>query len=135
VLTIIPNSFKDAAYGIPGNSDAGAMNSWLLWQMLGIYPVVTQPVYLLSSPWFPDLNMTINGNKTLRISATGLERGYYVQSVKINGKAWEKNWFKHDDVMTNGGTIDFELGEDAKTWETGLAPPSPGHVQLNKDKE
>jgi hypothetical protein len=37
--------------------------------------------------------------------------------------------------MTNGGTIDFELGEDAKTWETGLAPPSPGHVQLNKDKE
>jgi putative alpha-1,2-mannosidase len=129
-LLIIPNSFKDAAYGVPGNSDAGAMNSWLLWQMLGIYPIVTQPVYLISSPWFPDLNMTVSGNKTLRISATGLDNGYYVQSVKINGKQWTKNWFEHDDVMTNGGHIEFELGQDAKAWESGEVPPSPGHVQL-----
>ncbi|KAJ5918112.1 hypothetical protein N7454_010487 [Penicillium verhagenii] len=123
--------FKDVAYGIPGNSDAGAMNSWLLWQMLGIYPIVTQPVYLLSSPWFPDLNMTINGNQTLRISATGLDEGYYVQSVKINGEQWTKNWFEHDDIMTNGGRIEFELGKDANMWESGDVPPSPGHVELN----
>ncbi|KAJ5549124.1 hypothetical protein N7513_006358 [Penicillium frequentans] len=122
--------FKDAAYGIPGNSDAGAMNSWLLWQMLGIYPIVTQPVYLLSSPWFPDLNMTINGNKTLRISATGLKDGFYVQSVKINGEKWTKNWFEHEDIMVNGGRIEFELGQDAKMWDSGDVPPSPGHVEL-----
>ncbi|KAJ5768395.1 hypothetical protein N7533_000978 [Penicillium manginii] len=124
--------FKDAAYGIPGNSDAGAMNSWLLWQMLGIYPIVTQPVYLLSSPWFPDLNMTINGDKNLRIKATGLDEGYFVQGVQINGKSWTKNWFEHEDVMVNGGTIEFELGKEATEWETGNVPPSPGHVQLNK---
>lgn len=106
------------------------MNSWLLWQMLGIYPVVTQPVYLLSSPWFPDLNMTINGNSTLRISATGLDEGYYVQSVKINGKQWTKNWFEHGDVMTKGGHIEFELGKEDKAWESGEVPPSPGHVDL-----
>jgi putative alpha-1,2-mannosidase len=127
---ILPYSFKDAPYGVPGNSDAGAMNSWLLWQMLGIYPVVTQPVYLISSPWFPDLNMTINGNHTLRITATGLDQGYYVQSVKINGKAWTKNWFEHDDLMVEGGTIEFELGPEMKSWETGPVPPSPGHVRL-----
>ncbi|GFF50725.1 uncharacterized glycosidase Rv0584 [Aspergillus udagawae] len=122
--------FKDAPYGVPGNSDAGAMNSWLLWQMLGIYPVVTQPVYLISSPWFPDLNMTVNGNQTLRITATGLDEGYYVQSVKINGKEWTKNWFEHEDLMVQGGTIEFELGAEMKNWETGSVPPSPGHVQL-----
>lgn len=98
--------------------------------MLGIYPIVTQPVYLLSSPWFPDLNMTINGNKTLRISATGLEDGFYVQSVKINGEKWTKNWFEHEDIMVNGGRIEFELGPDAKMWESGDVPPSPGHVEL-----
>lgn len=98
--------------------------------MLGIYPIVTQPVYLLSSPWFPDLNMTINGNKTLRISAVGLDDGIYVQSVKINGKQWTKNWFEHEDAMINGGRIEFELGKDAKTWESGDVPPSPGHVKL-----
>jgi putative alpha-1,2-mannosidase len=74
--------------------------------------------------------MTINENKTLRIIATGIEDGIYVQKVSINGKEWTKNWFEHDDVMTSGGTIEFELGADAKAWETGKVPPSPGHIKL-----
>ncbi|KAJ9396215.1 CAZyme family GH92 [Paecilomyces variotii] len=122
--------FKDAPYGIPGNSDAGAMNSWLLWNIIGIYPVVTQPVYLLGSPWFPDLNMTINGNKTLRITATGQDKGNFVQGVQINGKQWNKNWFEHKDVMVDGGIIEFQLGSEMKVWETGEVPPSPGHYTL-----
>lgn len=100
--------------------------------MLGIYPIVTQPVYLLSSPWFPDLNMTVSGDKTLRISATGLDSGFYVQSVKINGKPWKKNWFEHHDVMTNGGWIEFQLGKNPKVWETGEVPPSPGHLRVHR---
>ena len=28
--------FRNANYGVPGNSDAGALNSWLIWQMLGL---------------------------------------------------------------------------------------------------
>jgi len=100
---------------------------------------VTQPVYLLVSPWFDDTNITVNANKTLRITATGLENnpgtgngteGFYVQSVRINGKAWEKNWFEHNDVMVEGGRIHFELGNKMKEWETGSVPPSPGHVVL-----
>ncbi|KAK5137294.1 hypothetical protein LTR08_000264 [Meristemomyces frigidus] len=124
--------FHDANYGVPGNSDAGALNSWLIWQMLGLYPVVTQPVYLIESPWFSDINMTINGNATLRITATRLDNkdGYYVQSVKVNGQSWGRNWLEHSDVMVNGGTIEFELGSEMTRWETGEIPPSPGHVVL-----
>jgi putative alpha-1,2-mannosidase len=100
--------------------------------MIGLYPVVTQPVYLLGSPWFPDINMTVNGNRTLRITAEGLdEESYFVQSVRINGEEWEKNWFEHDDVMVEGGTIEFTVGKDAVIWETREVPPSPGHVVLN----
>ncbi|CEL07447.1 Putative Glycosyl hydrolase, family 92 protein [Aspergillus calidoustus] len=122
--------FHDAPNGLPGNSDAGAMNTWLLWQMLGIYPLATTNVYLLVSPWFPDLNMTINGDKKLRIIATGLEDGVFVQSVRINGTLWEKNWFEHEDVMVDGGLIEFELGGEMKMWEVGDVPPSLGHVEL-----
>jgi putative alpha-1,2-mannosidase len=124
--------FHDANYGVPGNSDAGALNSWLIWQMLGLYPVVTTPVYLIESPWFEDINMTINGNATLRIMATGLdnEESYYVQSVKVNGQQWEKNWLEHGDVMVEGGTIEFEMGNEPMVWETGDVPPSPGHLIL-----
>ncbi|KAL4779572.1 glycosyl hydrolase family 92-domain-containing protein [Aspergillus varians] len=122
--------FHDAAYGIPGNSDAGAMNTWLLWSILGMYPIVTTKTYLLGSPWFEDLNMTISGNNTLRILATGVESGFYVQSVKIHGEVWEKNWFEHEDVMEVGGVIEFELGAEAVDWEGGDVPPSLGHVVL-----
>lgn len=125
--------FHNAQYGVPGNSDAGALNSWLIWQMLGMYPIVTQPVYLIESPWFNDINMTVGANKTLRITATGLDNqdSYFVQSVKINGKDWNKNWFEHDDVMTNGGTIEFSLGSKMTAWESGDVPPSPGHLVLS----
>ncbi|KAI1842823.1 hypothetical protein JX266_010999 [Neoarthrinium moseri] len=127
--------FHDALYGVPGNSDAGALNSWLIWQMLGLYPIVTQPVYLLESPWFSDINITINGNQTLRVTSSGDhatlgQQGYYVQSVKINGQVWDKNWFNHEDVMVNGGTIEFTVGKEPTTWESGDVPPSPGHFEL-----
>lgn len=120
---------------MPGNSDGGALNSWLVWQMLGLYPIVTQPVYLLQSPWFNAINVTVNGNKTLSITSNGNattlgQQGYYVQSVKVNGVAWHKNWISHEDVMVNGGTIDFTVGPKPVEWETGDVPPSPGHVNV-----
>lgn len=126
--------FHDALYGVPGNSDAGALNNWMLWQMVGLYPVVTQTTYLIGSPWFSDINMTINGNNTLRITAQNLDNAesYYVQSVKINGEDWNKNWFEHKDVMANGGTIEFVLGSNMTMWETGDVPPSPGHYTKDK---
>lgn len=130
--------FHDAEYGVPGNSDAGALNSWLIWQMLGLYPIVTQPVYLLGSPWFTDINVTVNVDKTLRILAHNVtdagalgQTGYFVQSVKINGQDWNKNWFHHEDVMVDGGTIEFFLGDELTEWETGDLPPSPAHRILN----
>ncbi|CEJ57005.1 hypothetical protein PMG11_05715 [Penicillium brasilianum] len=66
----------------------------------------------------------------LHISATGLDGGFYVQGVKSNGKQRTENWFEHDNVMANGGHIEFELGQYAKATESGELSPSPGHVQL-----
>lgn len=98
--------------------------------MLGLYPIVTQPVYLLTSPWFSEINMTVSNNKTLRILANNLDNqeGYYVQSVKVNGEKWGRNWLEHADVMLEGGTIEFELGREMVVWETEEVPPSPGHL-------
>ena len=104
----------------------------MLWQMLGIYPVVTQPVYLITAPWFNNMSMAVGGGKTLRISAEGLtDSSYYVQSLKINGAAWNQSWFSHDDIK-DGGTMEFVLGSTPVHWDTGIVPPSPGHLTVNK---
>ncbi len=74
--------------------------------------------------------MSVGGNSTLRITAQGLsETSYYVQSVEVNGQPWNKSWITHDDIK-NGGRIDFVLGTNQTSWDTGALPPSPGHVSL-----
>lgn len=94
--------------------------------MLGLYPVVTQPVYLILSPWFSDITVNI-GDKPLHITAKGLsDNSFYVQSLKVNGKAWRKSWLSHDDIAS-GGRLEFVLGPNSTIWDTGDVPPSPGH--------
>ena len=132
--------FKNELYGIPGNSDAGALNSWLIWSMVGLYPIVTQTTYLLGSPWFEDINITVHENSNLRIQSNGNSQslgqdGFYVRRVQVNGQDWHKNWLQHEDVMMNGGTIEFEVGDEPLQWEDGDKPPSPGHYELGLEEQ
>jgi putative alpha-1,2-mannosidase len=123
----IDENYFAGSNGLPGNSDAGAMDSWMLWQMLGLYPVVTQPVYLILAPWFEDISVSVGGSYTLRIKAKGLSNNsFFVQSLKVNGKAWNKSWLEHSDIA-KGGLLEFVLGPEPKSWDTGAVPPSPGH--------
>lgn len=128
---IINQYYSTSPSGLPGNSDAGAIDSYLIWNFLGLYPVVTQPVYLLLSPWFSDLRLSVgDGNATLHITAEGLsDESYYVQSVTVNGQQWNQSWISHSDIA-HGGEIAFVLGSQAVEWDTGAVPPSPGHVTL-----
>jgi putative alpha-1,2-mannosidase len=92
---------------------------------------VTQPVYLLLSPWFSGLSISVDGNKTLHITTSGLNDGPYVQSVTVNGKPWNKSWVAHEDLISgNGGRIHFMLGSSRAEWDVGDLPPSPGHLDL-----
>ncbi|KAL6883182.1 glycoside hydrolase family 92 protein [Trichoderma longibrachiatum] len=123
----IDGNYFTGANGLPGNSDAGAMDSWMLWQMLGLYPVVTQPVYLILAPWFEDISVSVGGSHTLRIKAQGLSNdSFFVQSLKVNGKPWNKSWLEHSDIA-KGALLEFDLGPEPKSWDTGDVPPSPGH--------
>ena len=131
---IVNEYYTTSPSGLPGNSDAGAVDSWLIWNLLGLYPIVTQPVYLLLTPWFDDITMSVGENGTLSIMAQGLDEAsgsIYVQNVTVNGQAWNKSWVSHEDLVGSGNsTIAFVLGTEKVGWDTGTLPPSPGHVTL-----
>lgn len=118
--------------GLPGNSDAGAMQTWLLWNMIGLYPITGQTTFLIHSPWFESLTIDLGGDKTLKVTSTGGDGNgdtkIHVQSLKVNGQNWKKNWLAWDDIFAEGGTLEFELGDKPSQWFTGEAPPSPASV-------
>ncbi|KAK6438222.1 hypothetical protein LTR95_005583 [Oleoguttula sp. CCFEE 5521] len=113
--------------GIPGNSDAGAMQTWILWNMIGLYPMTGQSWFFVGSPWFERMNIDLGGNKTLLITRCGgdQEEAIYVQSLKVNGCEWDKAWVEWEDMFANGGTLEFVLGREQTRWATGELPPSP----------
>ena len=113
--------------GLPGNSDSGAMQSWLLWNMIGLDPITGQTTFLIGSPWF-GMSIDLGSGKNLTITKEGSveESAIYVQSLKVNGRVWNKNWLEWNDVFAEGGTMEFVLGTEPSEWSfEGELPPSP----------
>ncbi|KAA8576188.1 hypothetical protein MFRU_009g01220 [Monilinia fructicola] len=133
----VAKTYTLAPNGLPGNSDAGAMQTWLIWNMLGLYPITATPNFLITSPWFESTTINLGprgssgyGSKTLKITSTGGDgngdTNYYVQSLKVNGKDWDKNWVEWSDIFEEGGTMEFVLGGEPSGWdEGGERVPSP----------
>ncbi|KAI1825532.1 glycoside hydrolase family 92 protein [Xylaria intraflava] len=117
--------------GLPGNSDAGAMESWILWSMIGLFPLTGQTTFLIGAPWFSDMTIDL-GSKKLVITAKNVgDNSFYVQSLAVNGLAWKKAWVTWDDIFAEGGSLEFVLGPEPKDWATGEAPPSPATEQAS----
>ncbi len=56
-------------------------------------------------------------------SSSASPNNSYIQSCKINGKAWSKFWFTHKDIE-NGGSIEFVIGAKPSNWGSQMVPPS-----------
>ena len=79
---------------------------------MGFYPVCPgTDQYVLGAPYLPYLKMTLPNGKDIgdqkrRVSAT---RKRYVQSLKLNGKVYDKMYITHEDIL-KGGVLEFKMG-------------------------
>lgn len=91
-----------------------------------------QTTFLVLAPWFERMTISLGDEKTLVVSTVGGDRDNapYVQSLKVNGKSWDKAWVTWDDVFAKGGTLEFVLGKDKVEWSMGDLPPSPASVEM-----
>lgn len=125
----IPASLNATHSGLPGNDDSGAMGSFLAWSMMGLFPNPGQDVYLITPPFFEAVQTTHpETNQTATIRNVNFDPTYkniYVQSAKLNGKPYHKNWIGHE-FFTLGMTLELTLGQHESEWGTRKEdlPPS-----------
>ena len=103
--------FKDNIFGIPGDEDGGGMSAFVVFSSMGFYPVTPGlPLYTIGSPVFSKVSIQLQNGKQFRITAKNSnERNKYIQSAKFNGKALNKPWFTHEQLMA-GGHLELEMG-------------------------
>ena len=87
---IVHDNYDDTPNGLPGNDDSGAMSSWLVFNMMGIYPVAGQNLYLVGSPMIPAYTIHLPNGKKLKVVAKGEE--------------WKMASLNHQQLL-DGGTL------------------------------
>lgn len=111
VRMLLDTWFTDTLLGIPGDEDGGGMTAFVVFSMMGFYPVTPgAPVYALASPVFDRIAIRLHNGKTFTIICRDNSRNNkYLQSIKLNGKPQSRVWIKHSDIV-NGGTLELQMG-------------------------
>lgn len=103
--------FTDNLFGIPGDEDGGGMTAFVVFSMMGFFPVTPGlPVYNIGSPVFNNISMKLpNGKNFTVVAKNNSATNKYIQHATLNGKTWNKPWFTHTDLI-NGGTLELVMG-------------------------
>ena len=118
--------YTDNLFGIPGDEDGGGMTAFVVFSMMGFFPVTPGiPVYSIGSPAFNELSLKLdNGKKFTLIAKNNSSDNKYIQSAQLNGKVLDRSWFTHQELL-NGGTLILTMGNlPNKKWGTTNLPPS-----------
>lgn len=101
--------FCEGVGGLPGNEDSGGLSSCLIWNMLGIFPVVGARTMLLGSPILDGAVLKLAGNKSFSIKVyNNSDKNIYVQQILFNGKERSRPILTVDEFMS-GGTLEFHM--------------------------
>ncbi len=116
---------SEIGQGYPGDEDNGEMSGWYVFNALGFYPYnVGSGEYIIGSPLFDKVTIHLeNGNDIVIVANNNSDENIYIQSAKLNGKEYNKMFLTHE-TLTNGCTIEFEMGAAPSTWGNGEKPTS-----------
>jgi len=133
VRMLLDTFFTDTLFGMPGDEDGGGMSAFVVFSMMGFYPVTAGvPIYDLGSPVFNRITIRLKNGKRFEIIAKGCSaENKYIQSIKLNGQPLNQVWFRHADIR-NGGRLELQMG-DTPNPTLGAAPESLPPSSLDVD--
>lgn len=127
VRMLLETFFPDTLRGIPGDEDGGGMSAFVVFSMMGFYPVTPGlPVYDIGSPVFDKVTIHLKNGKDFVVVARNTSReNKYVESIRLNGKPLERVWFRHAEIV-KGGVLELTMGNTPNRKlgaEPGSFPP------------
>lgn len=122
IRKLLKEWFRNDLMGVPGDEDGGGMTAFVVFSSMGFYPVTPGfPAYNIGSPIFKRSAITLGNGKVFEIIAENYGTdNKYIQSATLNGKAWNKPWFSHDDIK-QGGKLVLVMG-DKPNYQWGAKP-------------
>ncbi|MEA1885678.1 MAG: GH92 family glycosyl hydrolase [Bacteroidota bacterium] len=109
IMTEMYHSGKD---GLCGNEDCGQMSAWYVFSAMGLYPFnPADGAYVLGSPILDEATISLPENKEfiIRVENNSPEN-VYVSNVSLNGKVLDRNYIRHDEIMS-GGLLVFQMSD------------------------
>ncbi|HEX3856765.1 MAG TPA: GH92 family glycosyl hydrolase [Verrucomicrobiae bacterium] len=122
VRMLLDTWFTDTTLGMPGDEDGGGMSAFVVFSMMGFYPVTPGvPIYDLCSPVFDRVTIHLHNGKTFTIVCKNNSKdNKYIQSIQLNGKPLNQVWFTHAELV-NGGKLELQMG-NTPNLELGADP-------------
>jgi putative alpha-1,2-mannosidase len=101
VSELISKYFKNTPDGLPGNDDTGTMSAWLIYSMMGIYPISpASPIYTVTTPVFDKITIQLDNEyykyKQLVIEKEGKGK---IKLLKLNHKNCKSFFINHNDLV------------------------------------
>lgn len=115
IRTLLRQWFRNDLMGIPGDEDGGGMSAFVVFSMLGFYPVTPGlPEYQIGSPMFDRATIQLaDGKKFEIIAENNSPTNKYIQNATLNGKPVDGTTLQHAH-LASGGRLVFSMGPEAR---------------------
>ena len=134
VREVMNRMYTSGPDGYCGDEDNGQTSAWYVFSALGFYPVCPgTDEYALGAPLFKKATLHFENGKNFVINApANSDANRYMETVKLNGNTYTKNFIKHADLM-HGGVMDIQMGDKAN--KTRGVKPSDLPYSFSKDEK
>jgi len=112
VEELVKKHFTNTPDGISGNDDTGTMSAWVVYSMMGIYPIAPgEPKYAITKPLFDKITIQLD-SKYYKKSELVIEKvkntSGYINQILLNGEKHHSFFINHNDLV-NGNTLQVIL--------------------------
>jgi putative alpha-1,2-mannosidase len=92
------------------------MSAWYILSAMGFYQAEPgSGRYWFGSPLVDEAEITVEKGIFRVVVENNSNKNRYIQSVELNGKAYDKGYIEHKDIAA-GGTLTFRMGTEKKIW-------------------